>query len=205
VLDVYQRPENPQRPLVCRDETSQPQVKEVPDAWPRRAGEVARQDDEYERNGVSALFLRLAPLPGWRHVEGRDHRRRWEGAQCLKDLADVHFPEAEKIVVVRDHLNTQGPASFYEAFEPEEAWRLRHRFAFHDTPKHGRWLNRAEIEWSVGQRQCWDRRRADQATLIREITAWEAQRNQEATTVDGRFTTADARIKLKRLYPAFKN
>ena len=198
-MEVYQRPENPQRPLVCMDETSKQPVKEVREAWPLRAGEVARQDDEYERNGVSALFLMLAPLPGWRHGEVRDHRRRLEWAQCLKELAYVHFPEAEKIVLVRDNLNTQGPASFYEAFEPEEAWRLTHRFEFHDTPKHGSWLNRAEIEVSVWQRQCLDRRIADQAMLIREITAWEVQRNQQATTVDWRFTTADARIKWKRL------
>ena len=205
VLEVYQRPENPQRPLVCMDETSKQQVKEVREALPLRAGEAARQDDEYERNGVSALFLMLAPLEGWRHVEGRDQRRRVEGAQCLKALADLHFPEAEKIVVVMDNLNTHGPASFYEAFEPEEAWRLTHRFEFHYTPKHGSWLNMAEIELSVLQRQCLDRRIADQATMIGETTAWEVQRHREATTVDWRFTTADARIKWKRLYPAFKN
>jgi len=204
-LEVYQRPENPQRPLVCMDETSKQQVKEVREALPLRAGEVARQDYEYERNGVSALFLMLAPLEGWRHVEVRDHRRRVEWAQFLKELADVHVPEAEKIVVVMDNLNTHGPASFYEAFAPEEAWRLTHRFEFHYTPKHGSWLNMAEIELSVLQRQCLDRRIADQAALIRETTAWEVQRNRKATTVDWRFTTADARIKLKRLYPAFKN
>jgi hypothetical protein len=205
VLDVYQRPENLQRPLVCMDETSKQQVREVRDALPLRPGEVVRQDYEYERNGVSALFLLLAPLPGWRHVEVRDHRRRVEWAQCLKDLADVHFPEAEKMVVVMDNLNTHGPASFYEAFDPEETRRLTHRFEFHYTPKHGSWLNMAEIELSVLQRQCLNRRIADQAMLIRETTAGEAQRNQEATTVDGRFTTADARLKWKRLYPAFKN
>ena len=205
VLEIYQRPENPQRPLVCMDETSKQQVKEVREALPLRAGEAARQDYEYQRNGVSALFLMLAPLEGWRHVEVRDQRRRVEWAQCLKELADVHLPEAEKIVVVMDNLNTHGPASCYEAFEPEEAWRLTHRFEFHYTPKHGSWLNMAEIELSVLQRQCLDRRIADQATMIRETTAWEVQRNREATTVDWRFTTADARIKLKRLYPAFKN
>ena len=204
-MEVYQRPESPQRPLVCMDETSKQQVKEVREALPLRAGEVARQDYEYERNGVSALFLMLAPLEGWRHVEVRDHRRRVEWAQFLKELADVHVPEAEKIVVVMDNLNTHGPASFYEAFAPEEAWRLTHRFEFHYTPKHGSWLNMAEIELSVLQRQCLDRRIADQAALIRETTAWEVQRNRKATTVDWRFTTADARIKLKRLYPAFKN
>jgi len=205
VLDVYQRPEDPQRPLVCMDETSKQQVKEVREILPLQPGEVARQDYEYERNGVSALFLMLAPLQGWRHVEVRNQRRRLEWAQCLKDLADVHFPEAEKIVLVMDHLNTHGPASFYEAFDPEEARRLTHRFEFHYTPKHGSWLNMAEIELSVLQRQCLNRRMAEQAMLIRETTAWEAQRNQEATTVDWRFTTANARIKLKRLYPAFKN
>jgi DDE superfamily endonuclease len=154
-LEVYQRPENPQRPLVCMEEASKQQVQEARDALPLRPGEGARQDDEYERHGVSALFLMLAPLPGWRHVEARDRRRRLQGAQCLKELADVPFPEAEKIVVVMENLNTQGPASFYEAFEPQEAWRLTHRFEFHDTPKHGSWLNRAEIEWNVWQRNAW--------------------------------------------------
>ena len=147
----------------------------------------------------------LAPLAGWRPVEVKDHRGRREWAYCLKAVSDLYFPEAEKIVVVMDNLNTPGAASFYEAFPPEEAWRLTNRFEFHHTPKHGSWLNMAETELSVLQRQCLNRRIGAQPRLMEEVAAWERQRNTTATKVDWRFTTDNARIKLKRLYPTFKN
>jgi DDE superfamily endonuclease len=204
-LEVYQRPQDPKRPLVCMDETSKQHVLETRDVWPAEPGQAERHDYEYQRNGVSELFMILAPLAGWRHVEVKDHRGRREWAYCLKAVSDLYFPEAEKIVVVMDNLNTHGAASFYEAFSPEEAWRLTNRFEFHHTPKHGSWLNMAETELSVLQRQCLNRRIGDQPRLMEEAAAWERQRNTTATKVDWRFTTDNARIKLKRLYPTFKN
>jgi DDE superfamily endonuclease len=205
VLEVYQRPEDPQRPLVCMDETSKQQVQETRAVVPATCGQAERHDYEYQRNGVSELFMILAPLTGWRHVEVKDHRGRLEWAHCLKTVSDVYFPEAEKIVVVMDNLNTHGAASFYEAFPPEEARRLTNRFEFHHTPKHGSWLNMAETELSVLHRQCLNRRIGDQPMLIQEVAAWEHHRNNNAAKVDWRFTTQEARIKLKRLYPTFKN
>ena len=205
VLEVYQRPQDPKRPLVCMDETSKQQVQETREVVLATCGQAERHDYEYQRNGVSELFMVLAPLEGWRHVEVKDHRGRLEWAQCLQAVSDVYFPKAEKIVVVMDNLNTHGAASFYEAFAPEEARRLTNRFEFHHTPKHGSWLNMAETELSVLQRQCLNRRIGDQPTLMKEVASWERQRNTTATTVDWRFTTGDARIKLKRLYPTFKN
>jgi DDE superfamily endonuclease len=205
VLEVYQRPQDPKRPLVCMDETSKQQVRETREVVLAKCGQAERYDYEYQRNGVSELFMILAPLLGWRHVDVKDHRGRLEWAHCLKAVSDVYFAEAEKIVVVMDNLNTHGAASFYEAFPPEEARRLTNRFEVHYTPKHGSWLNMAETELSVLQRQCLHRRICDQPMLIEEVTAWEHQRNVNATKVDWRFTTSDARIKLKRLYPTFKN
>jgi hypothetical protein len=202
VLEVYHRPHDPQRPLICFDEGTKQQVKETRLPIPAQAGQVRREDYEYERNGTSNLFMLFAPLESWRHVTITDHRTRVDWAWCVRDLVDVHFPDAEMLVIVMDNLNTHQLASFYEAFPPAEARRLAEKVEIHYTPKHGSWLNMAEIELSVLSRQCLNRRIPDQPTLIHEVAAWEAQRNAEATSVNWHFTTADARIKLKRLYPS---
>lgn len=202
VLEVYHRPHDPQRPLICFDEGTKQQVKETRLPIPAQAGQVRREDYEYERNGTSNLFMLFAPLESWRHVTITDHRTRVDWAWCVRDLVDVHFPDAERLVIVMDNLNTHQLASFYEAFPPAEARRLAEKVEIHYTPKHGSWLNMAEIELSVLSRQCLNRRIPDQPTLIHEVAAWEARRNAEATSVNWHFTTADARIKLKRLYPS---
>ena len=201
VLDVYARPFDPKRPQVCFDESNKQQIKEVSDPLPLQAGQPLRYESEYERNGVSNLFMFFAPLLNWRHVKVTDQRTALDWAQCMKDLVDVHFPDAEQIVVVMDNLNTHTPAALYAAFAPEEAKRIWDRLEFHYTPKHGSWLNMAEIELSVLSRQCLNRRIADQDALRREVTAWAERRNRSGATVEWRFTTADARIKLKKLYP----
>jgi hypothetical protein len=202
VLDVYQRAEDPMRPLICLDETSRQLLADVRPSLPPAPGRAARHDPEYAREGVVNLFLVTAPLEGWRHVRVSTQRTRRDFAHCIRDLVDVHYPEAERIVLVMDHLNTHSPASLYEAFPPAEAKRLTDKLEIHYTPKHGSWLNMAEIELSVLQRQCLDRRLADRPTMEREVAAWAAARNATAAAIDWRFTTADARIKLKRLYPA---
>ena len=202
VLDVYIRPLDPKHPQVCFDESSKQQVKEVRTPLPVAPGEPARYDTEYERNGVSNLFMFFAPLLNWRHVKVTDQRTAIDWAHCMRELVDVHFAEAERITVVLDNLNTHTPAALYAAFEPEEAKRIWDKLEFHYTPKHGSWLNMAEIELSVLSRQCLDRRIPDQPTLIREVAAWEAERNAMHATVQWQFTTADARIKLKHLYPS---
>ncbi len=204
VLDVYTRPLDPKHPQVCFDESSKQQVKAVRTPLPVAAGEPARFDTEYERTGVSNSFMFFCPLLNWRHVQGTDQRTAAEWAACMRELVDVHFPEAERIVVVQDNLNTHTPAALYATFTPEEAKRIWDKLEFHYTPKHGSWLNMAEIELSVLSRQCLDRRIPDQATLISEVAAWEAERNAAEATVQWRFTTADARIKLKHLYPVIE-
>lgn len=201
VLEVYARPHNPRRPLVCFDESNKEQHREVVEPLPVAPGQAARQESTYERNSVSNLFMFFAPLENWRHIKVTDRRTAQNWAQCMKDLVDVHFPEAEKVVVVQDNLHTHTPAALYAAFEPHEAKRIWDRLEFHYTPKHGSWLNMAEIELSVLSRQCLDRRIPDQERLRREVAAWEERRNRAKTTIDWRFTTADARIKLKKLYP----
>jgi hypothetical protein len=168
-------------------------------------GQPVREDYEYERRGVCNLFLVCEPLRGWRDVMVSARRTRIDWAHCVKDLVDVHYPNAEVIVLVQDNLNTHTPASLYAAFEPAEAKRLADRLELHYTPKHGSWLNMAEIELAVLAEQCLDRRLADQATLEREIVAWQSARNASGRGVDWRFTTADARIKLKHLYPAIQD
>jgi hypothetical protein len=202
-LEVYHRPYAPTHPLVCIDESSKPQVKETREPLPGKPGKPQRYEYEYERNGVSNLFMSFAPLAGWRHVKGTDRRTNVDWAHGLKDLVDVHFPEAEKIVLMSDNLNTHKPAALYEAFSPQEARRIIEKIEWHHTPKHGSWLKMAEIELSVLQRQCLKRRIPDQETLTREVAAWERTRNQGAVKVNWRFTTKDARIKLKKLYPSF--
>ena len=204
VLDVYHRPPDPRRPVVCLDELSKQLTKEVRTPLPPLPGQPARFDAEYERNGVANLFLVCAPHLGWRHVKATDRRTRVDWAELVRELVDVHFPAAERLVLVLDNLNTHEPASLYEAFPPGEAKRLWDRLELHHTPQHGSWLNVAEVELSALGRQCLDRRIPDQATLAAEVAAWEERRNAEAVTVDWQFTTADARIKLKHLYPVLE-
>ncbi len=204
VLDVYQRPLDSRRPLVCLDELSKQLTKDVRAPLPPIPGHPARDDTEYERNGVANLFLVCAPLLGWRHVAVTARRTRTDWAAVIRDLVDVHFPAAERIVLVLDNLNTHAPASLYEAFPPAEAKRLWDKLEIHHTPKHGSWLNIAEIELSALGRQCLDQRLPDQAALTEEVSAWGAKRNAAAATVHWHFTTADARIKLHRLYPVLE-
>jgi hypothetical protein len=201
VLDVYTRPYDPRRPQVCLDETSRQLLADVRPPRPAAPGQPARQDHEYARAGGCNLFLVCEPLVGRRHVTVSDRRTRVDYASCIKDLVDVQYPDAEAIVLVQDNLNTHTPASLYAAFPPAEAKRLADKLEIHYTPKHGSWLNMAEIELSVLAEQCLDRRLAARATVEREVAAWEARRNAARRTIDWRFTTADARIKLKRLYP----
>ncbi len=166
-----------------------------------KRGQVERFDYDYERKGVANLFMFFEPLAGKRHVHVTDRRTRVDWAEAMREVSDVYYPQAEKLIVVLDNLNTHHPASFYEAFEPDEARRLINRFEFHYTPKHGSWLNMAEIELSVLVRQCLDRRIPDKAILCREVQAWEDERNAQVVKVQWRFTSADARIKLAHLYP----
>jgi len=202
VLDVYTRPHDPARPVVCLDETSRQVLADVRPPLPVAPGSPPREDPEYVRHGVANLFLVCEPLRGWRGVVVSARRTRRDWAACVKELADTHYPDAAKIVLVMDNLNIHSPASLYEAFPPAEAKRLADRFEIHHTPKHGSWLNMAEIELGILQRQCLDRRLGDQATLTSEVAAWVRARNAAVRRIDWRFTTADARIKLKRLYPA---
>ena len=202
VLDVYKRPRDPKRPLVCLDETSKQLVAETRTPEPMQPGQPARHDYEYKRNGTANLFMLFAPLEGWRHVEVTERRTAIDYAKILRDLSDIHFPNAEKIVLTQDNLNTHVPASLYEAFAPAEARRLVERFEWVYTPKHGSWLNLAESELGVLASQCLDRRIADRATLEREVSAWVARRNTHNAKANWHFTTADARVKLKSLYPA---
>jgi hypothetical protein len=204
VLAVYTRPYDPLRPQVCLDETSRQLLAEVTLPQPVAPGRCARQDYEYLRQGVCNVFLVCEPLRGWRQVTVSARRTRIDWAHCVKDLLDVCYPDAEQVVLVQDNLNTHTPASLYAAFEPAEAKRLADRLELHSTPKHGSWLNMAEIELSILAEQCLDRRLADQATLEREVAAWQAARNASGRGVDWRFTTEDARIKLKHLYPAIQ-
>ena len=203
VLEVYTRPHDPARPLVCLDETSKQLVAETRTPIPMQPGQPARYDYEYERNGTASLFMLFAPLEGWRHVKVTERRTAVDYAQVLKELSDVLLPKAEKILLVQDNLNTHTPASLYEAFPPEEARRLAERFEWHYTPKHGSWLNMAESELAFLAGQCLDRRIPSMAALQEEVTAWLEKRNARHAKANWRFTTANARIKLKSLYPAF--
>jgi hypothetical protein len=201
VLDVYTQPYDPKRPQVCMDETSKQLLADVREPLSIQPGQPMRYDYEYEREGVANLFMFVEPLMGKRHIKVTDHRTRKDWAQAMQELSDVHYPEADVIVVVLDNLNTHSPSSFYEAFEPEEARRLVNRFEFHFTPKHGSWLNMAEIELSALGRQCLAGRIPDKSILTSEVDAWEEERNASNVKVHWRFTTADARIKLAHLYP----
>jgi len=203
VLEVYHRPADPCFPLVCLDETTKQLVAETRRCIAAKPGRTERVDYEYRRNGVATLFMLLAPVQGWRQVEVTKRKTRVDYALCLKRLADEYFPHAARIVLVQDNLNTHHPCSLYEAFSPTEARRLIDRFEFHYTPKHGSWLNMAEIELSVLQRQCLQRRIPDSSSLQTQIENWAEQRNRTHTTIDWRFDTSDARVKLKHLYPSF--
>ncbi|WOG27217.1 IS630 family transposase [Endozoicomonas sp. 8E] len=205
VLDVYQQPHDPNRPLICMDESSKQHTLEVRTPLPMKPGQPLKYDNEYERNGVSSLFMFFAPLEGWRHIEVTDSRTACDWAHQIKQLVDVHFPKADVIRLVMDNLNTHTPASLYKAFEPGEAHRLASKLEIIYTPKHGSWLNMAEIELSILSRQCLSRRIPDQAALKSEIEAWESQRNGVESKMEWRFTTEDARVKLKKLYPTIKS
>lgn len=204
VLDVYTRPYDPQYPQVCMDEVSKQLVGDVRPSLVMAPGQPERVDYEYERNGVVNLFLGCEPLAGKRWLTVSDHRTKVDWAYWIKDLVNVRYPEAKRIILVVDNLNTHTPAALYEVFAPEEAKRLVDRLEIHYTPEHGSWLNIAEIELSVLSRQCLDRRIPDVATLRSEVAAWEERRNTSGGRVDWRFTTANARIKLKRLYPSIQ-
>jgi hypothetical protein len=203
VLDLYHEPYDPRYPMVCFDETSKQLISETRIPLPAAPGRRSRYDYEYERKGVRNLFMFLEPLCGWRHVKVTERRTKVDWAYCMQQLVDEFYPDAICIRVVLDQLNTHHPAALYEVFEPQEAKRILDRLEFHYTPKHGSWLNMAEIEFSVLTRQCLDRRIPDEAILQREVAAWEDARNTNATKVDWRFTTEKARIKLTRLYPTF--
>ena len=202
VLEVYQRPYDGNEVLVCMDETSKQQVKETRVPRPAAPGLSAAYD--YERNGVSSLFMLFAPLDGWRRVEVRERRTKVDWAHVIKKLVDEDYPDRDRSVLVMDNLNTHKLSSLYEAFEPAEARRIAERLEIHYTPKHGSWLNMAEIEIGVLARQCLDRRIANQDILRGEVNAWQNQRNRDVIRVDWRFTTEDARIKLKSLYPSIQ-
>lgn len=204
VLEVYTRPHDPDYPQVCFDETSRQLIAETRKPIPMTAGQPERADYEYERNGTANIFMMFAPLEGWRHAKVTNQRTAKDYAEALKDLSDIYFPNAKKIVLVQDNLNTHGFGSLYEAFPPAEARRLVERFEVHYTPKHGSWLNMAECELAVLTTQCLDRRIPDKETLIKEVAAWERDRNKTHAKANWRFKTADARIKLKRLYPQFE-
>jgi len=205
VLEVYHRAYDEKRPQVCLDEASKQLVGETVTPLPPEPGQAERFDYEYVRNGTANLFMISEPLAGWRHVAVTDRRTAKDLAEVLRWLAEDVYPEAEKVVLVMDNLNTHRLASLYEAFEPEQARRIAERFEVHHTPKHGSWLNVAEIELSVLVRQCLDRRIESVEELLRELEPWEEERNDRAVGVNWRFTTADARIKLRRLYPATQN
>jgi DDE superfamily endonuclease len=202
VLALYAEPYDPQYPVVCFDESPYQLISEVRQPVPVAPGQPVRYDYEYRREGTCNLFMFVQPLGGWRHVKVTDRRTAQDFAQCMKDLVDSHFPQATLISVVLDNLNTHTPAALYETFTPAEARRLLQKLDFRYTPKHGSWLNMAEIEFAVLSTQCLDRRLSDQATVRRRIGAWEAGRNADKATINWRFTTAKARRKLKRLYPS---
>jgi hypothetical protein len=201
VLDVYCRPADPRRPVVCLDELSTQLVGEVRMPLPFRPGQIARYDCEYVRHGTANLFMAFEPLGGWREVQVTERRQRGDWAHFVRDLVDGRYKDADQIVLVMDQLNIHSPASLYEAFPPAEARRVMNKLEIHHTPKHGSWLNMAEIELSVFRRDL-PERVASKATLERHAAAWQRRRNAATTKADWRFTTADARIKLRKLYPS---
>jgi hypothetical protein len=201
VLEVYQRPQDPSRPLICLDEAAKQLLAEVRAPLPLAPGRPQRVDYDYARQGTAALFMAFEPLAGQRHVFVRKQRTRADFAAVIKTLVDELYPQAERLILVLDQLNTHGLASLYAAYPPAEARRLAQKLEIHHTPKHGSWLNMAELELSVLARQCLEERMESQDYLGRQLAAWQQARNAAAPRVDWRFTTADARIKLQRLYP----
>ena len=202
VLGVYTRPYDPRRPQVCLDEGSKQLVTELRETLPMQPGHPRRMDYEYDPNGCCNIFVACEPLAGQRFLQVRERRTKIDWAYFVRDLIDVQYPQAEKIVLVMDNLNTHSPASFYEAFEPAEAWRLSQKLEIHYTPLHGSWLNMAEIELSVLGRQALSGRMATMPQVQERVAAWQQRRNQQQATITWRFTSQDARIKLKRLYPS---
>jgi hypothetical protein len=204
VLEVYSRPYDPKSPQVCMDEKSLQLLAACRAPLGPEPKQLAKQDYEYQRQGTANVFMCFEPLAGRRHVKVTTQRTKRDWAECMRELAEEHYPEAERIVLVMDNLNTHSLASFYEIFPPEEAHRLAQRFEVHHTPTHGSWLNMAEIELSVLTRQCLNRRLATQSRVEQEVREWGDGRNAKQVIADWRFTTADARIKLKRLYPSLQ-
>jgi len=204
VLEVYTRPYDPSRPQVCMDETSKQMLRDTRAALPMAPGRSRREDYEYERGGVANVFMFMEPLADRRWVDITEQRTKADWAHQIEELVDQRYPHAERIVLVMDNLNTQSPASLYEAFDPEKARRLSEKLEIHHTPKHGSWLNMAEIELSVLSRQCLQRRVPDFKTLEREAAAWQDRRDAAGVKIEWRFRTSDARIKLKRLYPSLQ-
>ena len=204
VLDVYKRPYNPKRPMVCLDETSKQLIGETRIPVTASPGQPARYDYEYKRNGVANLFMIFEPLIGKRRVKVTERRTKIDWAYCVREMVDQIYPDAEQIVLVMDNLNTHNKSSLYEAFEPAEAKRIADKLEIHYTPKHGSWLDMAEIELGILSRQCLSRRIENMDQLEKEALAWEKNRNAKKEKVDWQFTTADARIKLKKLYPSIE-
>lgn len=205
ILDIYRREYNPKKPVICVDESNKQHLMEVIDSLPVKEGHVSKYDSEYVRGGVSNLFMFFEPLGGKRHIQVTDQRTAIDFAEGMKLLVDELYPHAEEIIVVLDNLNTHTKASLYKAFPPAEAKRIADRITLEYTPKHGSWLNMAESEFSVLSRQCLNRRIPNQESLIEEIEAWQQDRNQRAVTTNWQFRVEDARIKLRSLYPTFKN
>ena len=203
ILEVYKRDYNEEYPLICMDESSKQHVKEVYEPEAAKPGSPAREDYQYERNGVSNVFMFFEPLAGKRYVEITNRRTAIDWAEQIRDLVDVRYPHAKRITLVMDNLNTHVGASLYKTFEPQEARRILDKLEIHYTPKHGSWLNMAEIELSVLSRQCMDARIPDQETLKKQVAIWQQQRNAISSPMQWRFTTDDARVKLKKLYPSF--
>ena len=201
ILTVYKRPYSPDMPVVCMDETSKQLVKETRLAISAKIGKLYRYDYEYERNGVCSLFMFYEAFGGKRFVSVTDRRTKIDWATQVKELLDIHYPNAKKVILIMDNLNTHTGASLYEAFEPQEAKRLLDRLEIHYTPKHGSWLNIAEIELRILNGQCLKRRIPDKGILSSEVAAWQEKRNSDQAKIDWQFTAEDARIKLKRLYP----
>ena len=205
VIQTYMLPYDPKRPVVCFDEASRQLFGEVRPPLPPRPGKHAKADYEYERKGTCNLFMMCEPLRGWRHVKVTDRRTRRDYAECIKELADLHYPEAEKIVLVQDNLNTHSGGSLYERFPPQEARRLLDRIEWHYTPKHGSWVNMAETEIGIVNGQCLDRRLDSQSKVVSEVAAWEKKRNARRVCIHWTFSLAAARQKLRKIYPSIED
>jgi transposase len=201
VLEVYHRSYAPKKPVICMDESNKQLISSTRDDLPMAPGKPLRKDDEYVRHGVANIFMAMEPIAGMRFVSLTERRTRIDWAEFIKDILDNKYPEADKIVLIMDNLNTHGKASLYEAFSPEESFRLASRLEIHYTPKHGSWLNMAECELSALVGQCLDRRIPDIETMRAEVAAWENDRNNSGANITWRFTTDEARVKLRRLYP----